>query len=116
MKVTVQNGSRHGLSRREIEAMISAFPESWLRAVKQIVLYEGAELTTAFYPKAQTLGLFWPMPPAAATKLDGIRELLVALATIADKGTLPEKITRAQREQQLAQLEKVLALCESELN
>jgi hypothetical protein len=111
MKVTIQNGSKHGFSRQEIEAMIPHFPESWPRAVKQVVLYQGAELKTAFYSKTRTLGLFWPPSSDAPTKLEGIQELLLALSALADEGHSPAQLTKSQRQQKLVELEELVNLC-----
>jgi hypothetical protein len=113
MKVTIQTGSVHGLTRSEVEAMIPLFPQSWKRVVKQIVLYQGNEnaLKAKFYPKEQLLGLFWPSPAGTATKSDGVEELLLSLAVAEERGELPERLSKAQRERHLAEVAEIRDRC-----
>ena len=113
MKITIQNGSIHGLSRSEIEAMIPLFPQSWKRVVKQIVLYQGNEsiLKAEFYPKKQLLGLFWPFPADAVKKSDGVEELLLSLAVAEERGELPKRLSKALRERHLAAVAEIRDHC-----
>jgi hypothetical protein len=75
MKVTVQNGAAHGLSRRDVEAVIPLLPASWSNRVDQLVLYQGesAAVKASFYPKKKLLGLFWAMPTESASKAEGLQ-------------------------------------------
>ena len=66
MKVVVQNGSNHCLSRSEVETMTSLFPKSWDSVVKQLVLGQGPTLTTSFHKKERLLWLYCPPPPSDA--------------------------------------------------
>jgi hypothetical protein len=113
MKVTIQNGSAHGLSRSEVEAMVPLFPQSWKRVVKQIVLYQGSgsALKAEFYPKEQLLGLFWPSPADAATKSDGVEELLLSLAVAEERGELPKRLSKALRERHLSAVAEIRERC-----
>ena len=113
MKVTVQNGAAHGLSRRDVETIIPLVPASWSAAVHQIVLYQGdsPDLKSAFYPKNKLLGLFWPAPAESASKADGVQELLVALSVVAERGELPERLSPALRERHLGEVADVLHRC-----
>jgi hypothetical protein len=113
MKVTVQNGAAHGLSRRDVEAMIPLFPMSWSSCVQQIVLYQGdtPALKSAFYPKKKLLGFFWPVPVEAASKSEGVQELLVALSVVAERGELPDRLSPAARDRHMENVADVLRRC-----
>ncbi|MDO5654358.1 MAG: hypothetical protein Q4G39_09705 [Brachymonas sp.] len=101
MKATVQNGATHGLSRRDMEALLPLLPAALSQSVKQIVLYQGSDalLKTAFYPKEQIVGIFWPVPAESLSKVEGLKELLVALSVIAHHGELPKRLSPARRKQ-----------------
>ena len=102
MKITVQNGATHGLSRKEVEAMACLFPSSWSRSVKSITLYQGGTgITTKFYDSKGIMGLFWPATPTGHTKAQAIEALLLALAIVAERGALPEKIGSSLRSRML---------------
>lgn len=113
MKVTVQNGATHGLSRQEVESMVPLFPPSWSKHVKHIVLYQGdgPEVTASFYPKEQILGLFWPDKAASAPKTEGVRELLVALSVVKERGELPARLSASLRKRHQSEVAHVLSVC-----
>ena len=117
MKVVVQNGAAHGLSRRDVEAIVPLLPAAWSQHVKQVVLYQGqaSVIETSFYPKAHVLGLFWPVPMEAASKAEGLRELLLAFSVSAERGELPARMPAALRERHLASLEDLLQRCLSQV-
>ena len=93
--------------------MIPLFPQSWKHVVKQIVLYQGSEsaLKAKFYPKKQLLGLFWPSPASAATKSDGVEELLLSMALAEESGELPERLSKALRERHLLAVAEIRERC-----
>lgn len=113
MKVTIQNGAAHGLSRRDIEAIVPELPPSWAKHVKQIVLYQakGSELTASYYPKEQIVGLFWPLPEGAISKAEGLRALLLALSVVDERGELPERLATSVRERHLLGVSELFSLC-----
>lgn len=113
MKVTIQNGSRHGLARFEVEAMIPLFPRSWGRLVEQVVLYQGdgAGVTAAYFPKERLLGLYWPASGGIASKPDSILELLLSLSIVEERGELPAKPSRALRGRHLAAVREIFRGC-----
>jgi len=117
MKVVVQNGATHGLSRREIESIVPLLPVSWSRCVKRIVLCQGqtANVEISFHPKEHVLGLYWPVPVDAASKVEGLRELLLALSLAAERGEVPARISAAVRAQHLASSEDLLKRCLSQV-
>ena len=99
MKVTVQNGASHGLSRRDVEAIIPLLPSSWLSMIQQVVLYQGksTEVRATYYPGKHLLGLFWPGDAASVSKSEGLRELLVSFSVVAEHGELPIELSRSVR-------------------
>lgn len=114
MKVTIQNGSLHGLSRRDVEAVAPLFPKSWSEVVTLIVLChgEGSTVSTAFYPKQKTMALFWPSSLVTApTKLEAVEELLVALSIARERGELPERVSKSLRAGHFESLRETRALC-----
>ncbi len=115
MKVTVQNGSIHGISRAELEAMVPLFPAAWGRAVDSVVLYQGADPTfrVSYHPKERVAGLHWPAPAAVPpTKEEAIAELLVSLALISERLEVPRKVSKALRMRFLAETALLRAKCE----
>ena len=113
MKVTVQNGAAHGLSRREVEAIIPLFPPAWSTPVQQIVLYQGQgdDVSAAFYPEKHLLGLFWPVDVASVSKAAGLEELLVALSVVAERGELPARLSKSIRGRHAADVATIHANC-----
>jgi hypothetical protein len=113
MKITVQNGAAHGLSRRDVEAVIPLLPGSWSNLVEQIVLYQGdaATVKSSFYPKKKLLGLFWPVPVESASKAEGLQELLLALSVVEERGELPDRLSPAVRERHLGEISDLLQQC-----
>ena len=107
MEVIVQNGSNHCLSRSELEAIIPLFPPSWSAVVERILLARGdLEPVTVFYPKAKELCLSCSIIEGKTNKAEVVLELIVALATISEKGILPRKFNASFRKQlELATLE-----------
>jgi hypothetical protein len=110
MKVVVQNGASHGLTRKQAESLVALLPPSLGEAVKSLTLYqaEGPALEFRHYPKEQSLGMFWPSSPHAQPLVaEAVRELLVALAIVAERGSLPPRVStslRAWAEQEVAEL------------
>lgn len=113
MKVTVQNGAAHGLSRHDVETIIPLFPEAWFACVQQIVLYQakGPNVSATFFPKANLLGFFWPVDVESVSMANGLEELLVALSVATERGKIPEKLSKSVRERHAAEVAGVLANC-----
>src|SRR5688572_15425025 len=98
MRVTVQNGSLHGVTRGELEAMLPLFPSHWGEAVRSITLCQGTEQTVlvGYHAKEQVVAFHWPTPATSnLTKRDGLAELLVSLAVIAERRAVPRKMSKA---------------------
>ena len=100
MKIIVQNGASHGLSRRKAEALVELFPSSWSNAIKALTLYQGEGPAVEFrhYPKEQSFGMFWPPASCAQPVLaEAVGELLVALAIVVEQGSLPQRVSSSLR-------------------
>lgn len=83
MKVVVQNGSNHCLSRAELESMTRLFPESWDSAVNQLLLAQGKDLATSFHRKERVLCLYCPPSPSdSRDKARAVMCLLQGFASI----------------------------------
>lgn len=113
MKVTVQNGAAHVLSRSDVEAIIPLFPAAWSDFVGQIVLYQNVtgEPTATYFPGQRLIGLHWPRPKEAASKEDGVRELLLAISVSVERGEFPPNLTKSMRRRHLEAVEELRALC-----
>jgi len=66
MKVVVQNGANHCLSRRDAEAVVRRLPAAWSSNVRQVLLAAGNTLSTSFHPKEGVLCLYCPAAPTTA--------------------------------------------------
>lgn len=99
MRVTVQNGASHCLSRFEVEAMLEVFPHAWHSAVETILLARGEEQPkVVFYPKAKELALYCSKESASVEeKSAAVVELLVGIAAVAQGGPLPQELNFAHR-------------------
>ena len=110
MKVIVQNGATHTLSRKQAEAIVSLFPASWTKSVHSLTLYQGngESLHVEHYPKARAVALFWPsLSHPQPTAAEATKELLVALAIASERDSLPPRVSKSMRarvEQEVATL------------
>lgn len=114
MRVTVQNGANHGLTRAEAEKVVSFLPEALSRSVKSLTLYQGSEpgIKISFHPKEKVVGVYWPSPSYPfPTKAEALEELLIALSIIAENGKLPESISKSLRAHHLVTQGALLAQC-----
>lgn len=114
MKVTIQNGAHHGLSRAEVESVLDHFPPAWSRAVASLVLYQHqhSEFECKYFEKKKILGLFWPSPKhEQPTKAQAIEQMLLALSVLAEHGSLPSRLRRAARQEHLHAIAPVRDKC-----
>ncbi|MBK7657431.1 MAG: hypothetical protein IPJ18_23010 [Betaproteobacteria bacterium] len=118
MKVTVQNGAKHGLTRADVESINSLLPSSWSKLIKQIALYQGVtgEIQVNYYPQKGLIGLYWPRPAEMKSKEDGLRELLIGISVVAAVGQLPPKLSKSTRPFHQDAIEDLLKRCMSKLS
>jgi hypothetical protein len=114
MKVIVQDGATHSLSRKQAEAIIGLLRASWITAIDSLTLYQGNEeaFHVKHYPKARAVGMFWP--PSShpqPTAAEATKELLVALAIATERGNLPLKISRSVRARTEREVAALLTQC-----
>ncbi len=116
MTVIVQNGSTHGISRSELDAMVLLFPRRWSRAVRSIALCQSATpvLRISYHPKEQSVGFHWPaLAESALTKEDALAELILSLALVSERSELPRRLGKSLRSRLLAETEILRASCKS---
>jgi hypothetical protein len=99
MKVVVQNGSNHGLSRSTVERMLTFFPSEWDKNVAQILLCGGNKLEVSFHEKDRILSLAWPRDSPRPTAADAIRMLVAALDTLSERGMLPNSFRPLRKDE-----------------
>lgn len=91
MKVVVQNGAKHCLSRKDAESMVRLFPSSWSSIVTQVMLAAGDSLTTSFHRKERVICLYSPpSPPAERDKAKAASVLVRSIATAVGAEVSPE--------------------------
>ncbi len=91
MKLVIQNGCRHTLTRKEFEPMIELFPPKWSKRVKTIAFYKGDEpaIRLQYFEKEKVLGIFWPKESQGKQeKLQAIQDILVSLECISENHLL----------------------------
>ncbi len=91
MKLVIQNGCRHTLTRKEFEAMIELFPLKWSERVKTIAFYKGDEpaMRLQYFEKEKVLGLFWPKESQGKEeKLQAVQDILLSLECISENHSL----------------------------
>ena len=118
MRVTVQNGANHGLSRKEAEAVVRLLPSSLRSVAKSLVLYRTGDpaIRVSFHPKEQIVGWHWPVELASTpSKSKAVEELLVALSVIAESDVLPGRIGSSVRSRHLEALSELAKKCEDAL-
>jgi hypothetical protein len=114
MKVTIQNGSIHGVARAELEAIVPLFPEQWSRVIDYIVLYQSAEptLRVSYHAKERIAGFHWSTSAdVLPSKVEAVTELLVSLALISERVEMPRKVGKALRARLLAETSPLLVKC-----
>jgi hypothetical protein len=115
IRVTVQNAANHGLNRAEVEVMLTHVPSSWGRHVKSVVLYEHQQpaFRCTYYEKEKILGLFWPSKNQIEqpAKADAVEEMLLSLSVIAERGSLPERLSSSLRNEHLSAIGAIRKRC-----
>lgn len=98
MKVVVQNGARHWLSRRDAEAVIAQLPESWSNDVRRVALVRGEDVSTYFHSQSRSLSLYSPSyEESEVDKPAAVSFLLHGLANAIGR-TLPDGLESRCRE------------------
>jgi hypothetical protein len=118
MRVTVQNGAKHGLTRKDAEAVVRLLPASLRQVAKSLVLCQGTTLllNVAFHPKEKVVALYWPANSIdTPTKESAVEELLVALSIVAEAGTLPQQVSRSLRLRHLEAIASLADVCRKAL-
>ena len=96
MKVVIQNGSNHPLSRSDAESLFSGMSDSWSNIISNVTLYrsENEEIYSYYYNKSKVLGIF---SPETSKKEDVINIIYIALGCLKCIGDIPKKIPASKR-------------------
>lgn len=100
MKLIVQDGS--SLSRSQLQAVVASLPERLSRPIGTVLVCASWEpsLRVTYHPKGRVLALHVPAhehEPSPTASV--VREFLVALAVVAERGDLPARLSRSVRAQ-----------------
>lgn len=99
MKVVVQNGSQHPITRKEMEAIIQVIPNSLKKRISSICLYhsESDEPDTTFFDKSKTLGFYgYANVSTLDRKIEALEELAFSLILLRDTGETPFKLSKSK--------------------
>jgi hypothetical protein len=110
MKLVVQDGS--SLSRRQLQAVVASLPERLSKHIGTVLVCASREpsLRVTHHLKERTLALHVPAhEPAPAPAVSVVREFLVALAVVAERGDLPARLSRSVRAQAVQDTSKIFA-------
>lgn len=92
MKIVVQNGSRHCLSRKDVEAVLGCLPESWGFSISRVILAKGDELKTTFHAKERVLALYCPWEPEGQRDRTAAIAILVTGLAQAARSEFPDEL------------------------
>ena len=110
MKLVVQDGSF--LSRNRLQTVVASLPEDLSKRIGTVLVCASWEpsLRLAYSPKERMLTLFVPAhEPEPLPVTTVVREFLVALAVIAERGGLPERISKSVRAQAIQATSHIFA-------
>lgn len=111
MKLKVQDGS--SLSGHQLRALVAGLPASLLRNVSSIFVGASweASLRLSYVQSPRYLALQVPAPPYAVPLPTEtvVRELLIALVVIEERGELPAKLSTSLRARAAQVAEELMA-------
>ena len=114
MKIVVQNGCNHALSRKEMESIIPLFPSRWSNKVKSITLCQGDDsIEVEFHEKEMILDFFSPEDKTGSLKNSAIEEILISLSCISSEKKPPNHLSRSEREHYFFETENVREKCQN---
>lgn len=92
LRVVIQNGAQHCLTRSVVESRLRAVPDIWAKHVERVTIREtvAPEPVVSFHPKEKSVAINGPESEIQLVRF--IEALLVALSIIAEKGELPDKV------------------------
>src|SRR5262245_26137876 len=100
MKLVVQDGS--SLSRNQLQTVVASLPESLSKHIGMVLVCASWEssLRVSYSPKERALTLFIPAHESEPLPTaDVVREFLVALTVVAERGDLPVRLSKSVRAQ-----------------
>jgi hypothetical protein len=111
MKVVVQNGSQHPITRKEMEDIIQVIPSSLTKGISSICLYhsESGDPDTTFFDKSKTLGFYGHANVSTLdNKIEALEELAFSLILLRDTGHIPFKLSKNKRSQLSPEVDMLL--------
>lgn len=96
MKVTVQNGANHALSRAIVERSLADIPSAWEDEVDEVLIRAetAKEPQVRFHHKKRSLEVCGPVGNGVEACLE---QMLTALSIISARGNLPRRLGSALR-------------------
>jgi hypothetical protein len=96
MRVTVQNGNSHALSRAIVEKSLADVPTGWKHRVAEVLICAetSEEPIVSFHEKQRSLAVHGPTGQGVTACLE---EMLAALSIISERGDLPSRIGSSLR-------------------
>lgn len=110
MKVVVQNGCDHVLSRKDVEAVMLKLPARLNRSVNTVGLSQGDEngIELSFHKKEMSLELFSPRNVESISKGEALALLVVGLLCVDDRGEWPERMSGSKMAAYMAEAKMLL--------
>jgi len=110
MRVVVQNGCDHVLSRKDVETVIPKLPARLSRAVNTVGLCQGDEngIALSFHKKEMSLELFSPRNVELISKYEALTLLIVGLLCVDDRGEWPERMSGSKMAAYMAEAKRLL--------
>ena len=109
MKIVVQNGVEHILSRKDVESILRFVPKGLANKLNQIVLCQGEKdsLYATYHDKEGIVGFYCPMEHSNLTKGEALDSLMSTLLCINERGSLPQKLSVTAQQDYLANAQSI---------
>ena len=102
MKIVVQNGCKHPITRTEMERVSNELPSVLVRDISSICLYKSCtgENYVTFHAKEKLISFFGgSCALTLENKVSALEELVVSLVLLKSNGDIPSKVSKSKRKQ-----------------
>jgi hypothetical protein len=108
MKIIIQNGGNHALSRAVIERVLAECPSSWRSAVADLAICADTSDVphVTYHGNQQSLSVKGPRNPTGLSAV--LAEVLTSLSIIAERSELPSRLGAHARAEHAAAANVVL--------
>jgi hypothetical protein len=95
MKIIVQNGAKHLLTRNVIESLLPKMPTEWGEGVDSILICSSTSERPLieYYPKMKQVAVWGTNTEKSLFLI--LRELFVSLSVLFERGDLPQKLNKS---------------------